>query len=116
MTAKITRYLAERRPDNPLLVVDLDVVANNYRSLRRFLPIADVFYAVKANPAAEILKLLAGLGSNFDTASRGEIEMVMAAGASADRISFGNTSRNSATSPGPSSRASVCSLLTLRRS
>ncbi len=91
MTAKITRYLAERRPDNPLLVVDLDVVANNYRSLRRFLPIADVFYAVKANPAAEILKLLAGLGSNFDTASRGEIEMVMAAGASADRISFGNT-------------------------
>jgi ornithine decarboxylase len=91
MTAKINRYLAERRPDNPLLVVDLDVVANNYRSLRRFLPIADVFYAVKANPAPEILKLLTGLGSSFDTASRGEIEMVMAAGASAERISFGNT-------------------------
>ncbi len=91
MTAKINRYLAERRPDNPLLVVDLDVVAGNYRSLRRFLPIADVFYAVKANPAPEILKLLTGLGSSFDTASRGEIEMVMAAGASAERISFGNT-------------------------
>ena len=91
MTAKINRYLAERRPDNPLLVVDLDVVANNYRSLRRFLPIADVFYAVKANPAPEILKLLCGLGSSFDTASRGEIEMVMAAGVSAERISFGNT-------------------------
>ena len=51
MTAKITRYLNEKRPDTPLLVVDLDVVANNYRALRRYLPIADVFYAVKANPA-----------------------------------------------------------------
>ena len=91
MTAKINRYLAERRPDTPLLVVDLDVVAHNYRALRRYLPIADIYYAVKANPAPEILKLLAGLGSSFDTASRGEIEMVMAAGATAERISFGNT-------------------------
>ncbi len=91
MTAKINRYLAERRPDTPLLVVDLDVVANNYRALRRYLPIADVYYAVKANPAPEILKLLTGLGSSFDTASRGEIEMVLAAGASSERISYGNT-------------------------
>ncbi len=91
MTAKITRYLNEKRPDTPLLVVDLDVVANNYRALRRYLPIADVFYAVKANPAREILSLLNGLGSSFDTASRGEIEMVIAAGATPERISFGNT-------------------------
>jgi ornithine decarboxylase len=91
MTAKISRYLNERRPDNPLLVVDLDVVAHNYRSLRRYLPIADVYYAVKANPAREILSLLTGLGSSFDTASRQEIEAVIAAGAPAERISFGNT-------------------------
>src|SRR5579862_3930819 len=91
MTAKISRFLNERRPDNPLLVVDLDVVAHNYRSLRRYLPIAEVFYAVKANPAREILTLLTGLGSSFDTASRQEIEAVMAAGATAERISFGNT-------------------------
>ena len=32
-----------------------------------------------------------GLGSSFDTASRGEIEMVIAAGATPRRISFGNT-------------------------
>ena len=91
MTNKIARYLNERRPDTPLLVVDLDVVAHNYRSLRRYLPIAEVYYAVKANPAKEILSLLVGLGSSFDTASRQEIEMVLAAGATADRISFGNT-------------------------
>ena len=50
-----------------------------------------MFYAVKANPAPEVLKLLASLGSSFDTASVAEIEMVLAAGAKPDRISFGNT-------------------------
>ena len=55
------------------------------------LPDTRVFYAVKANPAAEILSLLAGLGSCFDTASLTEIEQALAAGATPDRISFGNT-------------------------
>src|SRR6185369_11101924 len=42
-------------------------------------------------PAPEVLSLLASLGSCFDTASLAEIEMVLATGATADRISFGNT-------------------------
>ena len=50
-----------------------------------------MFYAVKANPAPEVLSLLAKLGSCFDTASVAEIEMVLAAGATPDRISYGNT-------------------------
>ena len=50
-----------------------------------------MFYAVKANPAPEVLALLAALGSCFDTASVAEIEMALAAGATPDRISFGNT-------------------------
>jgi ornithine decarboxylase len=50
-----------------------------------------VFYAVKANPAPELLSLLVSLGSCFDTASVPEIELVLAAGATADRISYGNT-------------------------
>ncbi|MEA4837914.1 MAG: type III PLP-dependent enzyme [Rhodospirillaceae bacterium] len=91
MTAKILRFLAEERPETPCLVVDLDVIAENYHSLRRYLPVADVFYAVKANPAPEVIKLLVGLGSNFDAASRPEIEQVLAAGAAPESISFGNT-------------------------
>jgi ornithine decarboxylase len=50
-----------------------------------------VFYAVKANPAPEVLSLLAKLGSCFDTASVPEIEQVLAAGCPAERISYGNT-------------------------
>jgi ornithine decarboxylase len=91
MTAKIDRFLAEMQPPTPCLVVDLDVVEETYHSLRHLLPLARIFYAVKANPAPEILGRLNGLGSNFDTASRGEIEMVLAAGAAPERISFGNT-------------------------
>ena len=55
------------------------------------MPDTRIFYAVKANPAPEILSLLAGLGSCFDTASVPEIEMALNAGATPDRISFGNT-------------------------
>ena len=50
-----------------------------------------MFYAVKANPDPAVLDLLARLGSCFDTASVVEIEQVLATGATADRISFGNT-------------------------
>jgi len=91
MTERIRQFLRDRRDDGPCLVVDLDVVRDNYLAFAKALPDTRVFYAVKANPAPEVLKLLAGLGSCFDTASVGEIEMVLAAGATPDRISFGNT-------------------------
>jgi ornithine decarboxylase len=88
---RILDFLATRRPEGPCLVVDLDIVRQNYRAFRRALPDTRIFYAVKANPAPEILSLLASLGSSFDTASVPEIEMALAAGATPDRISFGNT-------------------------
>jgi ornithine decarboxylase len=90
-TARILDFLRDRRPEGPCLVVDLDTIAKNYRAFTRAMPDTRIFYAVKANPAPEILKLLAGMGSCFDTASVPEIEMALAAGASPDRISFGNT-------------------------
>lgn len=91
MTRKIARFLADQEPATPCLVVDLDVVAANFRKLRQAMPDAGIFYAVKANPAREILDLLVKLGANFDTASLNEIDLVLAAGADASRISFGNT-------------------------
>jgi hypothetical protein len=62
-------------------VVDLDVVRRQYVSLTTALPGTEVFYAVKANPAPEVLSLLIKLGSNFDVASRGEIELCLGLGA-----------------------------------
>src|SRR5215207_8900789 len=91
MTERIREFLRNRREDGPCLVVDIDVVRDNYTKFARALPNTRVFYAVKANPAPEVLRCLARLGSCFDAASVAEIEMVLAAGATADRISFGNT-------------------------
>jgi len=91
MTAKIARFLDEVRPVTPCVVVDLDVVRENYWSLRHWLPLAQVYYAVKANPAPEIVRMLADLGSSFDVASRGEIDLCLANGVRPERISFGNT-------------------------
>src|SRR5688572_1967584 len=90
-TQRILDFLATRRPDGPCLVLDLDVVRDNFRAFEKALPDSKIYYAVKANPAPEILRLLAALGSSFDTASVAEIEMAMDAGAPAERISFGNT-------------------------
>lgn len=95
MTERIREFLRDRRErgidEGPVLVVDLDVVKDNYTAFAKALPDTRVFYAVKANPAPEVLSLLASMGSCFDTASVQEIEMALAAGATADRISFGNT-------------------------
>ena len=91
MTARIRQFLRKRAEDGPCLVVDLDVVRENYLAFAKALPDTKVFYAVKANPAPEVLSLLAALGSSFDAASVAEIQMVLAAGAPAERISFGNT-------------------------
>lgn len=77
--------------ETPFVVVDLDVVAERYAALREALPIADVYYAVKANPAPEILRLLVSRGSSFDVASLAEIDMCLAAGATPGQLSYGNT-------------------------
>ncbi|HSR72898.1 MAG TPA: alanine racemase, partial [Kiloniellales bacterium] len=95
-TDKIARFVAERRGQTPFLVVDLEEVERNYSTFRRALPDARIFYAVKANPAPEILALLAELGACFDTASVREIELVLAAGAGPERISYGNTIKKEA--------------------
>jgi ornithine decarboxylase len=91
MTERIREFLRNRVEDGPCLVVDLDVVRDNYTAFAKALPDTRVFYAVKANPAPEVLSLLTQLGSCFDTASLSEIEAVLAAGCTPDRISYGNT-------------------------
>jgi len=96
MTERISRFFAEQSPETPCLVVDLDVVEENFRRLRRALPLARIYYAVKANPAREILTRLHRLGACFDAASIYEVERCLEIGVTPDRISFGNTIKKAA--------------------
>lgn len=90
-TDKIDRFLEYKAPPTPCLVVDVDRVAENYQALQSALPIADIFYAVKANPAPQILSKLRDLGSSFDAASIHEIERCLDVGIDPAVLSFGNT-------------------------
>jgi ornithine decarboxylase len=91
MTDKVTRFLRDVMPATPCLVVDVDRVAENYGRLKAALPLAQIYYAVKANPAAPILDRLTSLGSCFDAASWEEVQACLRAGAAPSAISFGNT-------------------------
>ena len=88
------KALADTLP-TPFLIVDTAMVSRMYDELVSALPYARVYYAVKANPAAEILTLLRDKGASFDIASVYELDRVMALGVTADRISFGNTIKKS---------------------
>jgi ornithine decarboxylase len=96
VTPKIERFLTDRQPETPCLVVDLDRVEDNYRAMVAAFPQSRIFYAIKANPARPVLERLVALGANFDAASWEEISMCLAAGATPDRISFGNTIKKAA--------------------
>ena len=74
-------------------MMDLGRVRSNFHTLRAALPGARIRYAVKANPAERILRLLAAEGTSFDVASVGEIDACASAGIDARRLTFGNTVR-----------------------
>ena len=91
MNMKIARFLADHQPATPCLVLDVDRVESNFRRIRDALPLAQIYYAVKANPAPQILDRLVKLDSRFDAAGIEEIDACIAAGAAPGAISFGNT-------------------------
>ena len=91
MTPKIAHFIAQHQPATPCLVLDVDRVEANFRALKRALPLARIYYAVKANPAAPVLQRLVRLASSFDAASYEEVAACLDAGARPEAISFGNT-------------------------
>lgn len=91
MTPKVSRFLRDAAPATPCLVVDVDRVAENYGRLKAAMPLARIYYAVKANPAAPILGRLVDMQSCFDAASLEEVRLCLDAGARPEDISFGNT-------------------------
>ncbi|WP_394196238.1 type III PLP-dependent enzyme [Litoreibacter albidus] len=88
---RLDAFVASQEFDRPTLVIDTELVAQQYRALKAGLGRADIHYAVKANPERKVIETLINLGSHFDAASRGEIELCLGLGADPADISFGNT-------------------------
>lgn len=79
------------RHETPCLLVNLNIIEKKYKELLTHFPFAKIYFAVKANPAVEVLELLRDLGAHFDIASRFELDKVMSLGIAPERISYGNT-------------------------
>ena len=80
--------IAERR-GTPCFAYRLDLAAAGFHALASALPRRVILaYAVKANPAGELLSLFAGMGAWFDCASDGELERIRAAGVPGARVLY----------------------------
>ncbi|MBR0155308.1 MAG: type III PLP-dependent enzyme [Treponema sp.] len=77
--------------ETPNIVINLNTIKKNYIKLRDSFPYAHIYYAMKANPGEPVLELLSGLGSNFDIASRYELDKILSMGVEPHRLSYGNT-------------------------
>ena len=65
-----------KRHGTPVVAIDHEVIRRNYASFRRHLPKVQAYYAVKANPAPEIVHTLYKAGASFDVASLPEFLLV----------------------------------------
>jgi len=75
---------------SPLMVLSLQQIEANYKRLRRYLPRAQVHYAIKANPYPEILRSMIKMGSSFDVASDGEIRLLSSMGVKGEQMIYAN--------------------------
>src|ERR1035437_6411243 len=60
----------------PVLVINHEIIRRNYAKYKRLLPRVQAYYAVKANPAPEIVRTLYSAGASFDVASLQEFMLV----------------------------------------
>lgn len=77
--------------ETPNIVINLNTIKKNYIKLRDSFPYAHIYYAMKANPGEPVLKMLAEMGSNFDIASRYELDKILSLNVEPHRLSYGNT-------------------------
>ncbi len=78
------------RHPTPFLACDTSVLAAQHGRLAAALPRAALHYAVKCNPAPEVLSMLAARGCHFEVASIRELEMVEATGTPPSEVLFSN--------------------------
>lgn len=81
--------LVERAGDTPCFVYSSDMLRARVASLRAAMPQRlAIHYAMKANPFAPVLQLMASLVDGIDIASAGELTLATAAGMDPGKISF----------------------------
>jgi len=87
---KVLNYIALSDELPPYLLVDKEVVKEKVAVIGKNIKNSKVFYAVKANPDVEVLRFLNSLGTGFEIASEGELQMLASLGVEPERIITSN--------------------------
>lgn len=86
-------FFEKNKPTTPCLIMDISQAKKNLVNLQSLSPRAKIYYAVKANPSANILSCFIEQGAFFDGASINEIKLVLSLGCNPNRICFGNIAK-----------------------
>jgi ornithine decarboxylase len=87
---KVINYIAMSDEQPPYLLMDKDLIKEKVSLIGKKIRNARVFYAVKANPDIEVLRLLNIFGIGFEIASEGELRMLASLGVEPQRIITSN--------------------------
>jgi ornithine decarboxylase len=87
---KVFAFLKTTELEPPYLLVDKAKVRQKLKSIGKNIRNAGVYYAVKANPDIEVLRLINDLGVGFEIASEGELSILASLGVSKERIITSN--------------------------
>ncbi|KAJ1834658.1 Ornithine decarboxylase [Coemansia sp. RSA 2711] len=78
----------QRDAEDAFFVADLGEVRRQLAQWLDVLPRVQPFFAVKCNPDAHVVRLLARMGAGFDCASKAEIQQVLLEGVDPDNVIY----------------------------
>jgi ornithine decarboxylase len=87
---KAIDFIREADLEPPYLLMDKAKVRQKVHAIGKNIRNAEVYYAVKANPDIETLKLINSLGIGFEIASEGEMSVLESIGVTSDRMITSN--------------------------
>lgn len=87
---KALKYLDRKNIETPFLLMDREKVKEKASLIGQNIRNSKVFYAVKANPDIEVIKLADKLGMGFEIASEGELKLLSSIGVETERIISSN--------------------------
>lgn len=87
---KAIDFIRETDIEPPYLLMDKAKVRQKVHAIGKNIRNSEVYYAVKANPDIETLKLINSLGIGFEIASEGEMSVLESIGVTSDRMITSN--------------------------
>jgi ornithine decarboxylase len=84
------KFVNRRNVKTPILLIDKEKIREKVKMIGRNIRNSKVFYAVKANPDPEVIKLIDNMGLGFEIASEGELRLLSSLKVSPERIISSN--------------------------